>query len=713
MINILISPVDLNSGLTSISLGLLRALDEQGFKVGYLKPIAPDYNNQERSTAMVEQITQLAPPQPMQLSVVQQQVSQGNLDQVLEDVVTMHAQVANDGFDVVIIEGLVPDRSEPYTAKLNIEISKALNSNVLFVCSGLNTRVKDVADDLCMQVSMFGKDTPGHLGCIINKAGCVVGTNTLNASPFVDTSDPVHQAQQQLLIDAYQELNIPDCPIMGVIPWRRELASVRMLDIAKAINAKHINTGELSTRRVVSAIVCASQVPNWVDHLRPNTLVITPGDREDVLIACAMATLNGTPLAGVLLTANLTPSEQTQALCQQAMSQGLPILSTEQDTLTATQNLSALSSLVPLDDEERMQRIMKQITKHLDTEQLVKMIGAPSINRMSPAAFRYQLVKKARANKQRIVLPEGDEPRTIRAAAKCQKRGIAQCILLGDPERIRQIAQAQDIALPEDLTLLNPEDVREQYVAPMVELRKHKQLTEPMALSQLEDNVVLGTMMLATDEVDGLVSGAVHTTANTIRPALQLIKTAPSAKLVSSVFFMGLPDQVLVYGDCAVNPDPSADELADIAVQSTQSAIAMGIEPKVAMLSYSTGQSGSGADVIKVREATELVKQHHPDILVDGPLQYDAATTKSVAKSKAPNSAVAGQATVLIFPDLNTGNTTYKAVQRSAGVISIGPMLQGLAKPVNDLSRGALVEDIVYTIALTAIQAQHLEKERS
>ena len=241
----------------------------------------------------------------------------------------------------------------------------------------------------------------------------------------------------------------------------------------------------------------------------------------------------------------------------------------------------------------------------------------------------------------------------------------------------------------------------------MVERRKHKNLTEPMALAQLEDNVVLGTMMLAQDEVDGLVSGAIHTTANTIRPALQLIKTAPNAKLVSSVFFMGLPDQVLVYGDCAVNPDPGPEELADIAIQSAESAMQMNIPVRIAMLSYSTGESGSGADVEKVREATAIVRERRPDLVVDGPLQYDAATTASVAKSKAPDSPVAGQATVLIFPDLNTGNTTYKAVQRSANVISIGPMLQGLAKPVNDLSRGALVEDIVYTIALTAIQSQH------
>jgi phosphate acetyltransferase len=304
-----------------------------------------------------------------------------------------------------------------------------------------------------------------------------------------------------------------------------------------------------------------------------------------------------------------------------------------------------------------------------------------------------------------VVLPEGEEPRTIEAAVICQQRGIANCILLGDRERIEHTALSLGIKLPDDLQILNPEEIRQRYVDPMVELRKHKQLSAPMALAQLEDTVVLGTMMLALDEVDGLVSGAIHTTANTIRPALQLIKTAEGAKLVSSIFFMLLPEQVMVYGDCAVNPDPNAEELCDIALQSATSAKSFGIEPKVAMISYSTGSSGSGSDVVKVREATELAKKADPSLIIDGPLQYDAATTASVAKSKAPNSPVAGQASVVIFPDLNTGNTTYKAVQRSANVVSIGPMLQGLAKPVNDLSRGALVEDIVYTIALTAIQA--------
>ncbi|KLT73301.1 phosphate acetyltransferase [Neisseria arctica] len=325
--------------------------------------------------------------------------------------------------------------------------------------------------------------------------------------------------------------------------------------------------------------------------------------------------------------------------------------------------------------------------------------------RMSPAQFRVNMMESASKANKRIVLPEGAEPRTVQAAAICHEKGIARCVLLAPRAEVEAVAKERHIKLPESLEIIDPATLVEQYVEPMCELRKSKGLTPEQAREQLQDTVVLGTMMMAQNDVDGLVSGAVHTTANTIRPALQLIKTAPGASLVSSVFFMLLPNQVLVYGDCAVNPEPTAEQLADIAIQSADSAKAFGIEPKVAMISYSTGTSGSGPAVEKVAEATKIAQSKRPDLAIDGPLQYDAATVPSVAKSKAPDSKVAGQATVLVFPDLNTGNCTYKAVQRNANVLSVGPMLQGLRKPVNDLSRGALVDDIVYTIALTAIQA--------
>ena len=364
-----------------------------------------------------------------------------------------------------------------------------------------------------------------------------------------------------------------------------------------------------------------------------------------------------------------------------------------------------LSPAVPADDLQRIGYAIDHVAQTLDVDWLISQSKKELAFRLSPAAFLHQLTEKARTAKKRIVLPEGTEPRTVKAAVICARREIARCVLLGDPAEIREVALSQDVELPDNVEILDPANVRPQYVCPLFEARKQKGLSMEMAASQLEDNVVLGTMMLFLGEVDGLVSGAVYSTANTIRPALQIIKTKPNAKAVSSIFFMCLQEQVLVYGDCAVIPDPAAETLADIAIQSADSAAAFGIAPRVAMISYSTGESGSGPGVDKVRAATKLAQERRPDLAIDGPLQYDAASIPDVAKTKTPNSALAGAATVFIFPDLNTGNTTYKAVQRSAKVISVGPMLQGLKRPVNDLSRGALVDDIVYTIALTAVQA--------
>jgi phosphate acetyltransferase len=324
---------------------------------------------------------------------------------------------------------------------------------------------------------------------------------------------------------------------------------------------------------------------------------------------------------------------------------------------------------------------------------------------LSPPAFRRRLTTQARQAHRRIVLPEGGEPRTLHAAIICHEQRIARCVLLVDPQTAATQATGLGLSLPGGLEIVDPRKVEERYVDALVAARAHKGMTADIARDQLTDPVMLGTVMLHLDEVDGLVAGAAHTTAATLRPALQVIGTAPGAALVSSVFFMCLPDEVVIYGDCAVNPDPDAEQLADIAIQSAGSAKAFGIQPRVAMISFSTGTSGSGADVAKVAEATRIVRDRRPDLLIDGPLQYDAAAIDSVARSKAPSSPIAGHATVFVFPDLNTGNTTYKAVQRSADVVSVGPMLQGLAKPVNDLSRGALVDDIVYTIALTSIQA--------
>ncbi len=383
-------------------------------------------------------------------------------------------------------------------------------------------------------------------------------------------------------------------------------------------------------------------------------------------------------------------------------------LSTEEHIcqIITNQQINCLGLIADNKDLHDVKDIVNFIESNLNIDSIVEKLAQLEVKPITtPAFFKYRLIEKARKANQRIVLPEGDEPRTLKAAIICHDRKIAQCVLLGERSKIEEVAAREGLVLPETIEIIEPTTVADDYVSTLVELRAHKGMTEELAKTQVQDRVVLGTLMLAKNDVDGLVSGAVHTTADTIRPALQLLGTAKGSKIVSSIFFMLMPEGANVYGDCAVNPNPTPEQLANIAVQSAHSAIAFDIEPRVAMISYSTGSSGAGDDVEAVKEATALAQAADPSLMIDGPIQFDAAYVPSVGKQKLPNSPVAGHATVFIFPDLNTGNTTYKAVQRSANLISIGPVLQGLAKPVNDLSRGALVEDIVYTIAVTAVQA--------
>jgi len=697
-----IAPTETKSGLTSVSLGLIRALDQLGVKVAICKPIAKETKGlRQRSIDLIANVTGLQPPTPISLEQAQTMMGSGQQDRLMEEVIAMHHDVKKDA-DVVIIEGLEPDRNAPYAAQLNAEMAKTLDADVILVASPKDRNKAALRKHLDLVKSLYGGDkNPNLLGVILNKVNAPKNPAIPIKSHGLAEATPI---STKLMTAEYAELENSHFKIIGTVPWDSALVAPRTKDIANYLNAEYISTAGLETSRVKRISLCARTMPNMLSSLQPGTLIITPGDRADIILAAAMAAANGVPLAGLLLTSDLTPDNRVMELLKPTL-HSLPILTVSSDTFQVATQLAHMDDAVTADDQDRVHHIMNHMATYIDSEFLKERLKIHKQIRLSPAAFRYKLVQQAKAANKRVVLPEGEEPRTIQAAVICQQREIADCILLGKRESIEHTANSLGIQLPEGLQILDPDTIRENYVAPMVELRKHKQLSPPMALAQLEDTVVLGTMMLALDEVDGLVSGAIHTTANTIRPALQLIKTAEGAKLVSSIFFMLLPEQVMVYGDCAVNPDPNAEELCDIALQSAASAQAFGIEPKVAMISYSTGSSGTGSDVEKVRKATELAKALMPTLLIDGPLQYDAATTASVAKSKAPDSVVAGQASVVIFPDLNTGNTTYKAVQRSANVVSIGPMLQGLAKPVNDLSRGALVEDIIYTIALTAIQA--------
>ncbi|HSC82463.1 MAG TPA: phosphate acetyltransferase, partial [Pseudomonas sp.] len=678
-------------GLTSISLGLVRALQRAGLKVGFFKPIAqphPGDLGPERSSELIARTLGLTPPKPLALTVVEHMLGDGHLDELLEQIVSLYQEAAV-GMDVLIVEGMVPTRYASYAARINVHLAKSLDAEIILVSAPEGDTAQamtELSDRIEIQAQLFGgPQEPKVLGVILNK---------VRSEGFADR---LQELSPVLKSETFR--------LLGCIPWQEELNAARTRDIADLLGARVINAGDYEQRRVAQIILCARAVPNTVQLLKPGVLVVTPGDRDDIIMAASLAALNGVPLAGLLLCSDFPPDPRIMELCRGALQAGLPVLSVSTGSYDTATSLNRLNKEIPIDDRERAEKVTEFVAGHLDHEWLKQRCGKPHETRLSPPAFRYQLVRRAQAANKRIVLPEGSEPRTVQAAAICQARGIARCVLLAKPEAVQAVAQAQGIELPPGLEILDPDLIRERYVGPMVELRKGKGLSAPMANAQLEDSVVLGTMMLALDEVDGLVSGAIHTTANTIRPALQLIKTAPGYNLVSSVFFMLLPDQVLVYGDCAVNPDPSASELAEIARQSAASAEAFGISARVAMISYSTGDSGSGAEVEKVREATRLARQQSPDLLLDGPLQYDAAAIASVGQQKAPDSPVAGRATVFIFPDLNTGNTTYKAVQRSADCVSVGPMLQGLRKPVNDLSRGALVDDIVYTIALTAIQA--------
>lgn len=679
-------------GLTSLSLGLVRALQRDGLKVAFVKPIAQPRSESRSQKKGIDTSSHFArtlcmtnSPDPIPFERAEEQIRKGDLAALLEDVATMTEALRAD-HDVVVVEGLIPLASAQIALRLNVEIVRSLDADVIPVLSGVDYEPKFIAETVALIHRQYAREGNSPLlGLMINKMKV--------------------NADRERLKEALAPFGLASSTILGAIPYEPNLNTPRLSDLVSSLDLSVVQGSKLDAVRVREIVVGARSVEKMIDRLRPETLVVMPGDRSDIALASALAHSRGVPLAGLLLTCGAPLAAPVAELMASVGSNILPILSTPDDTYATASRLAHLSYHVSQDDSQHMEKVVDFVAEHIDTTSLRGQIGTSTEARLSPPRFRNHLIEGARRANKRIVLPEGEEPRTLQAAVICHRKGIARCVLLGRPDAIQMIAKAKDIELPADLEILDPQAVRANYVDAMVELRKSKGMTPPQAMAQLEDTVVLGTMMLAVGEVDGLVSGAVHTTASTVRPALQLIKTEPGQSIVSSVFFMLMPDQVLVYGDCAINPNPTADQLAEIAVQSSDTAKAFGIDPRVAMISYSTGTSGTGGDVDKVREATELARQRKPDLLIDGPIQYDAASVESVGRSKAPNSPVAGRANVFVFPDLNTGNTTYKAVQRSADVVSVGPMLQGLRKPVNDLSRGALVDDIVFTIALTAIQA--------
>ncbi len=705
---IMLIPTSAGVGLTSVSMGVLRAMERKGVKVSFYKPISQPRHGGDQpdlTSTIVAANSDTKIGQPLSMSVADSLIGNDNMDELLETVVERYNQINKDA-DVTLIEGLVPTRKHPFANKVNAEIAATLGAEIVLVATPGTDNPAQLKERIEVACSNFGGTKNKNIsGVIINKLNAPVdeaGRTRPDLSEIFDDADSAKQNELKVM----EIFNTSPIRVLGCVPWSIELIATRAADMAQHLNAEIINEGEIKTRRIKSITFCARSLPHMIEHFKPGSLLVTSADRPDVIVAAALAAMNGVEIGAVLLTGGYDIPEEIAALIKPALDSGLPIFKAQGNTWQTSLNLQSFSLEVPADDKERIEFINEHVAGNIDGNWIESMTeGTQKSRRLSPPAFRYQLTEFARKAAKRIVLPEGDEPRTVKAAAICAERGIAECVLLGNPDEIKRVAAQQGVELGAGVTIINSDEVRENYVARLVELRGHKGMTEVVAREKLQDSVFLGTMMLENDEVDGLVSGAVHTTANTIVPPFQIIKTAPDASIVSSVFFMLLPDQVLVYGDCAINPDPTAEQLAEIAIQSADSAAAFGIDPRVAMISYSTGESGKGADVDKVREATKLAQEKRPDLVIDGPLQYDAAIMENVAASKAPNSPVAGKATVFVFPDLNTGNTTYKAVQRSADLVSIGPMLQGMRKPVNDLSRGALVDDIVYTVALTAIQA--------
>lgn len=709
---IMLIPTGTSVGLTSVSLGLIRAMERKGVRLSVFKPIAQPRaggDSPDQTTSIIRKNSSIPAAVPLSTSRVESLLSSNQQDVLMEKIITNYHENTKDA-KVVLVEGLVPTCKHQFASALNYEIAKTLNAEIVFVMSLGNDSPAQLKERIELTQSSFGGSKNKNItGVIINKLNAPVddqGRMCPDLSEIFEDSNKASVAN----IDPKQLFANSPLPVLGCVPWSLELIATRAIDMCRHLDARIINEGKIATRRVKSVTFCARSIPHMLEHFRPGSLLVTSADRPDVLVAACLAAMNGVEIGAILLTGGYAIDAPIQKLCERAFQTGLPVFMVNTNTWQTSLSLQSFNLEVPSDDTQRIERVQEYVASHIDANWIESLTAASERSRrLSPPAFRYQLTELARKAGKRIVLPEGDEPRTVKAAVICAERGIATCVLLGNPEEIQRVAAAQGVKLGKGIEIVDPEAARENYVVRLVELRKSKGMTEVVAQEQLEDNVMLGTMMLERGEVDGLVSGAVHTTAHTIRPPLQLIKTAPNSSLVSSVFFMLLPEQVLVYGDCAINPAPNPEQLAEIAIQSADSALAFGIEPRVAMISYSTGNSGAGSDVEKVREATRIAQEKRPDLVIDGPLQYDAAIMADVARSKAPNSAVAGRATVFIFPDLNTGNTTYKAVQRSANLISIGPMLQGMRKPVNDLSRGALVDDIVYTIALTAIQSKQAE----
>ena len=605
-------------------------------------------------------------------------------DAAIADIVDRFHRVADQCDAVVIVGSDYTDVATPSELSMNARIAVNLGAPIL-----LSVRAKDRTPKEVAQVIEL---------CLAELAAQHAHT----AAVVANRCEPSQMAAVAAALKRFEQKSY-------VLPEEPVLSAPSVADLQRAVDGTVISGDEaLLTREVMGVLVAGMTAEHVLERLTEGVAVITPGDRSDVVLAVVSAHVaEGFPsLSCIILNGGLELHPSISALVA-GLGLRLPIVATIYGTFETASRVAATRGRVTATSQRKIDTAIELMDTHVDTADLLAQLAIPIPTVTTPQMFTYQLLDRARSDRKRIVLPEGEDDRILKAAGRLLQRGVADLTILGDEAQIRPRAAELGVDLSA-ATVLNPrtselcDRFAEQYAA----LRKHKGVTVERARETIHDVSYFGTMLVHNDMVDGMVSGAMHTTAHTVRPAFEIIKTLPDVSTVSSIFLMCLADRVLAYGDCAIVPDPTSEQLADIAISSARTAAQFGIDPRVAMLSYSTGTSGTGADVDKVRAATELVRKREPDLLVEGPIQYDAAVEPSVAKTKMPDSKVAGHATVLIFPDLNTGNNTYKAVQRSAGAIAIGPVLQGLNKPVNDLSRGALVEDIVNTVAITAIQAQ-------
>ncbi|MEU3604886.1 phosphate acetyltransferase [Streptomyces sp. NPDC035033] len=684
--SVYVTGIDRGDGRQVVELGVMELLTRQVDRVGVFRPLVHD--GPDRLFDLLRSRYRLTQDPATVYGMDYHEASglqaEQGTDELVSRLVDRFHAVARD-YDVVLVLGTDFAATQlPDELALNARLANEFGASVIPVVGGKGQPSESVRAEARNAFRAY------------DGLGCDVLAMVVNRVAAEDREAIAERLTARLPVPCY------------VLPDEPALAAPTVAQITHALGATVVLGDDAGLARdALDFVFGGAMLPNFLAALTPGCLVVTPGDRADLVVGALAAHSAGTPpIAGVLLTLDERPTDAVLTLAAR-LAPGTPVISVPGNSFPTAAELFALEGKLNAATPRKAETALGLFERHVDTADLLKRISVAPSGRVTPMMFEHELLEQARADRRRVVLPEGTEERVLRAADVLLRRDVCDLTLLGDVEAIRKKAADLSVDL-RDTQLIDPQtsELRDAFAEKYAALRAHKGVTVELAYDVVSDVNYFGTLMVQEGLADGMVSGAVHSTAATIRPAFEIIKTKPEASIVSSVFFMCLADKVLVYGDCAVNPDPDAEQLADIAVQSAATAARFGVEPRIAMLSYSTGTSGSGADVDKVREATKLVRGAHPELRIEGPIQYDAAVEPSVAATKLPDSEVAGQATVLIFPDLNTGNNTYKAVQRSAGAVAVGPVLQGLRKPVNDLSRGALVSDIVNTVAITAIQSQ-------